>query len=173
MSTEQLERDLRTFVQEGSGLAAGLVIRGNAKGPRPKDPYASLLYVDDERQGYPVYVQGTTQVTAVQFYRTRFSLQFYRDGAVALAFRWRTWAESEVGVARAAALGFQSVFPLAVRRLDSIIADLFEERALIEWRVEWVYDSSQDTPVVDRLELDLVSQRAEGVTVTRRLEHGD
>ena len=97
---DDLERTLRSFVAAGSGLATDHVIPGNDKGPRPKEPYASLLLIGDDRLAYPVRYQRpdnemTTQVT---YRRANYSLQFYREGAVDLARAFVRFAESEIGL---------------------------------------------------------------------------
>ena len=98
-----LERAVRRFVAEGSGLGNGLVIEGNSRGPGPKDPYASVLLIDDVRRGYPVRRQlpdgaGTAQLV---HRRALFSVQFYRPPAVDLAERFDDWAMSETGLLQA------------------------------------------------------------------------
>ena len=106
MSTH-LERCIRAFVAQGSGLEARDVRPGNFAGPRPKDPYATLLLRTDQRRSYPEHrglcnaaglLTGTLQVEPR---RAIYSLQFYRDGAVELAERFDRWAQSEVGLLQA------------------------------------------------------------------------
>ena len=105
--SQHLERVVRAFVAEGSGLDSDHVIPGNAKGPRWKDRYASLLLRTDQRRSYPEHrglcnaaglLTGTLQVEPR---RAIYSLQFYRDGAVELAERFDRWAQSEVGLLQA------------------------------------------------------------------------
>ena len=100
-----LERCLRDFVARGAGLDADKVRPGNAKAARPKDPYATLLLLNDVRRSQPEFIQlndattggaaGTLQLTPR---RATYSLQFYRDGAAALAELFDYYAMSEAGL---------------------------------------------------------------------------
>ena len=104
---QHLERVVRAYIAEGTGLESNLVRPGNAKGPRPKDPYATLLLQNDQRRSYPEHrglcntagiFTGTLQVEPR---RATYSLQFYRDGAVDLAEAFDRWAQSEIGLIQA------------------------------------------------------------------------
>ena len=100
--TGSLERAVRVFVAEGSGLPHGWVIPGNSKGVRRKEPYASLLLIDDIRLGYPIRRQLPGGQTAdLTYRRATYSLQFYREGAVEMARRFDAWAMSENGLTQA------------------------------------------------------------------------
>ena len=100
--SQQLDRSIRAYVARGTGLDK--VMPGNAKGPRPKSTYATLLAASDIRTGAPQYRQtvnaignaaGTWTETP---YRRNYSLQFYRDGALDLANAFERWASSEGGL---------------------------------------------------------------------------
>ena len=103
--SQQLDRSIRAYVASvPGGLDMNLVKPGNAKGQRPKTPYATLLPGADIRTGAPQYRQtvnatgnaaGTWTETP---YRRNYSLQFYRDGALDLANRFERWASSEGGL---------------------------------------------------------------------------
>ena len=102
--SQQLDRSVRAYVARGTGLDMNLVRPGNAKGQRPKAPYATLLPVSDLRTGAPQYRQqvdaagraaGTLTETP---YRRTYSLQFYRAGALDLANAFDRWAASEDGL---------------------------------------------------------------------------
>ena len=98
-----LERCARWFVAEGSGLDMNRVIEGNSPGARPKDGYASLLLIDDQRKSYPIRRQlpEGEGVADLVYRRATFSLQFYREDAVDLAENFDRWAMSEVGLSQA------------------------------------------------------------------------
>ena len=231
-----LERAVRWFVAEGCGLAMNRVTQGNAQGPRPKDPYASLLLMTDLRRGYPVRRQLPNGQTADLIYRrAEYSLQFYRKGAVDLAERFDAWAMSENGLtyaegafadgklehvrvysggsgytsppsvefsgaggsgavatasvvrgavagvvltargegyidtpmiefvgdgtgatASARGYGFRVFFPLTVTRLDNIVGDGFEERALINLPIDYATWDIQDTGEIDTVECTVI-----------------
>ena len=70
------------------------VIPGNSKGARPTGTYASLLLTQDKRLGYPVR-RGTDEMV---YRRAVYSLQFYRENAVAYAQRFDAFCMSEVGL---------------------------------------------------------------------------
>ena len=83
---EALDRAVRFFVAEGSGLKREQVFEGDEdKLPRPPEPYATLLPGVNQRMGYPItYYYPETETTAQMVYRRQFySLQFYRKGALA------------------------------------------------------------------------------------------
>lgn len=113
--SEHLERCIRAYVAQAfrtydgseSDLPPKRVMPGNAKGPRWKESYATLLLRTDQRRSYPEHrglhdatgmLTGTLQVEPR---RATFSLQFYRDGAVELAERFDRWAQSEIGLLQA------------------------------------------------------------------------
>ena len=104
MST--LERAVREYVAEGSGLHADRVIPGNSMGPREIVTYASVLLMSDDRLGYPIRTQRNRMVGGqltgftddLVYRRARYSVQFYRTGATERAVRFDTWAMSENGL---------------------------------------------------------------------------
>ena len=94
-----LERAVRLFVAIGADLDRHFVIAGNSPGQRPNVPYASVLLIEDKRKGYPVFRQLEAGRTSNLFYRqAKFSLQFYRPGAVDLAERFDNWCQTENGL---------------------------------------------------------------------------
>ena len=100
--SQALARSVRIFVAEGSGLPTERVIPGNDKGPRPKDPYASVLLIDDKRRGYPIRRQLEAGQTADLVYRRAvYSVQFYRNGSVEIANKFDQWSQSENGLTQA------------------------------------------------------------------------
>ena len=98
-----LERTLRAYVAQGSGLDPHHVIPGNDPGHRPAKPYASLLLREDRRRGYPIRRQlpNTTMTTDLVYRQAQFSLQFWGDGAGVHAEAFDLWAMSETGLLQA------------------------------------------------------------------------
>ena len=99
-----LDRTIRAYVSNGSSLDQRLVIPGNSSQQRPKEPYASLLLVRDQRTSRPNFRQlydddGNPAGTLTDTQRRRdYSLQFYRSGAVDLASNFLNYIESESGI---------------------------------------------------------------------------
>ena len=174
--TLTLEQTLRWFVATGSGLDRSHVIPGNDKGARPKDAYASLLLIDDGRLAHPVRYQqpGDELVTTMTYRRAAYSLQFYRDGAVDLARAFVRYAESENGLTAAEDGrliiaedgrvvdtvndgGFRVVQtpPLSVRRLDDIVGDDLQERALVNLSIDYADTSNQDAGYIDAFDCEV------------------
>ena len=148
---QTLERNIRAFIARGSGLDSTYVIPGNERGPRPQEPYASLLHIPpDTRHGYPIRVQLPNNATrSVQHRRASYSLQFYRKGAENLALAFSNYAESENGLTDAEDNSIRVVFPLSLSRLDGIVGDAFEERVVVDLSVDYVHITDQDTGVID------------------------
>ena len=174
--TLTLDQTLRWFVAAGSGLDRGLVIPGNSKGPRPKDAYASLLLIDDNRLSYPIrYQQPNDEMTSsISYRRATYSLQFYRDGAAERARDFCIYAESENGLTAAedgllmvdanwvvvgavASGGFRVVQtpPLSVQRLDEITGDAFEERALVNLPIDYAHTTNTEPGYIDAFECEI------------------
>ena len=59
--------------------------------------------------------------------------------------------------ASASGVGLRVVTPLAVRRLDSIVSDAFEERAQIDFGVDYAVEDVQDTGMIDNYDCMLVA----------------
>ena len=153
MTIFAFERTLRRYVALGSGLAPSNVLPGNDRSPRPVDPYASLLFIGPIRRlGYPVRRQQTNETTSsISYRRAPYSLQFYRKGAMQLAQDFCIYAESEDGLTIAEDGGFRVVQhpTLTWDRVDDIIGDGYEERALVNLMVDYAVTSTQDTGYID------------------------
>lgn len=107
---KQLERAVRRYVRDGlcamglppitrkDGEAFPMVISGNTRGYRPLDTYGSLLLMEDQREGYPIFRDlEDGRVLQMEYRRAVYSLQFYRAGAPDAAGRFDSWVQSENG----------------------------------------------------------------------------
>ena len=108
--SEQLDRTIRAYVARATGLDVGLVRPGNAKGQRPKVPYATVLTMRDTRTSAPMYRQmndaatGLAAGTLTETARRRvYSVQFYREGALDLANAFEAYTADERGLVVASA----------------------------------------------------------------------
>ena len=153
MTIFAFERTLRAYVAIGSGLEPKYVIPGNDRHPRPVAPYSTLLRIPpDIRLGYPIRRQNPNESTSdLSYRRSSFSLQFYRKGAMQLAQDFCIYAESEDGLTIAEDGGFRVVQhpTLTWDRVDDIIGDGYEERALVNLMVDYAVTSTQDTGYID------------------------
>ena len=133
---DDLERTIRAFVAQGSRLT---VIPGNDDGPRPTATYASLLLIDDARLAAPVRYQQPYDetVSMIVYRRAEFSLQFYRDDATDRARAFVRFSESENGLTAAEDGEFRIVAPLSVQRLDVVLGEKWEQRALVSLSVDY------------------------------------
>ena len=159
----EMERNIRAIVARGSGLASSDVIPGNDAGPRPIAPYATLLLVDDPRRGYPIKTPDIASMTrSTQHRRAIYSLQFYRKGAVDNALSFVTYIESDNGLTDAQDNEIRFVFPaggMQFQRLDGIVGDSYEERAIVEngrLMVDYVHITDQDTGTIDTFNGDII-----------------
>ena len=150
------ERRIRAFVAEGSGLDPKYVIPGNDPHPRPSTPYATLLRIPpDVRRAYPVrYQQANGTTTSISYRRAAFSLQFYRKDSMELADAFVIYAESENGLTMAEDGEFAvvQVPALSWERIDDIIGDAYEQRALVNLMIDYARTTSQNTGVIDQIE---------------------
>ena len=107
-TTRDLERGIRGYIATGAGLPSRSVIPGNTNVPRPDEAYATVLLIDDQRQGYPITQQrplspsgSIVGTDSISYRKALYSVQFYRKGAVDFARTFSIWAESENGLTAA------------------------------------------------------------------------
>ena len=153
------EEGLRQFAAIGSGLKTSYVIPGNTRSARPDAPYATLLLITDTGLDYPVRLQDPDLPVTISTSHRRaiYSLQFYRKGALDHARNFCVYAESEIGLTVAEDFGFYvvQVPRLSFDRLDSIVGDAFEERAIINngtFMLDYELTTEQNTGYVDTFE---------------------
>lgn len=132
---------VRRIVADGSGLASSAVIPGNDPHPAPQHMYATVLLIaswsdggafetptfDEEGHAHALLVVGS-----------RFSVQWYRQGAVQAAQRFRLWSETQDGADAMIGRGLLYERCGEVRRIDYVISSNFEERAGLDLTVRHV-----------------------------------
>ena len=141
-----IDKPIRDFVAAGSGIPIRFVIPGNADIPRPKQLYATVLWIDGE----PRMVDQTRLRTSLEI-EDVFSVQWYRDGAQAAARRFIVWAQSDLALLEQQRGGFRVVRPFGLRNLDYVVSNKFEQRVGLDMRVRWCYALSEDSGTVQEL----------------------
>ena len=141
--TRDLERAVRAYVAEGSGLDVNLVIPGNDPGPAPLELYASVLLIRMERQGIDGYYLDGLEATILGSVFPLYSVQWYRRGARDAAMNFHQWASSPLGQLATERRGLTFQRCTAVRQLDEIISDQWEERAGLDLTMSLVQYSTQ------------------------------
>ena len=156
-SSRTLDRSVRGFVAEGSGLTAGAVVPANEKGPAPKGLYATVLEVSNTREGRSWNVQGALNAAETglplgtfESVRIDFSLQWLRDGARDAAKLFRLWAGSDLGILEAARRGLTLYTLGELRRLDVPgLTDSLEERVQLDMGIGIVQTATHDVGVFE------------------------
>ena len=174
-TTYDLEDSVRSFVARGSGIDSGKMIPGNSSGPAPnRRLYATLLLIDHAVQGVPrsrlTHVPDTDEIDVLttSTIRDRYSVQWYREGAMDAARRFSIWTSSPEGLESAATGGFTFLAVGDVRRIDDIITLEFEERASLDLDIGY---RERVTTSVNKLEgADIIVSNE---THTQRLEIRD
>ena len=137
MSTA-LDRIVRGLVATGSGLNTKFVIPGNDKGQRPSVTYASVLPMPDTRLGYPQNDPISTGVRTTTWRVRNYSVQWYRDDAYDTALRFEAWSSADPGLDALEVENVRFVRPFYIQRLDNIVSDHYEERAVMTLGVKYV-----------------------------------
>ena len=178
-----LERTLRKFAEIGSGVPVypgntmiprppnvyGTLLKRRDDPIGYPDPRADLLQLNPDEDGLQALEDAQEAEAA-------FSLQFYRcdcrqpgPGAMDAALSFRAYAGSEPGLIfallgrqpddtgePAAQVPFRLGLPLAtIRRLDGVVGPAWEERAVIDLTVRYIFTASQNVEVVETLVGDL------------------
>ena len=176
-----MERALRGYVARGAGLNQDLVRPGNqfvdrTSARRPDVAHATMLVVREDQIGYgETYREADATAlngireTTTQIWDAMLSVQFYRKGALATAQRFASWVNTPDGLLWERRLGREAPAApddewgdapwyasiqqdtIAYRRLDEVIADKWEERAVLDLRVRYfLYITSPDAiPIED------------------------
>ena len=183
------ERFVRAFVADGSGLARQDVHPAQDQAPAPRRLFATVLLIDDAPYGGLIIGSDRKdgdERAYVHHRRALYSVQFFRKGAVAAAHRFSSWAETDGGLL-AAEGGTRDVpprgedpawpngiqvrldFPIAVRRIDEIVKDGFEERAGLELAMRYADTFTEPDIGVDSVPLTVATGTRNPVdgTITR------
>ena len=164
MSLYELEKDIRKYVSIGSGVPSERIIPAENTGPSPQNLFASLLLITNNLvgQGQTIYVSGENDdghetifaYTRTQ-YRSSYSLQFYRKGAVAAARKFRDWAETDLAKIEEDKREFRIANQINVERISEIISDAWEERASMELMIDHAYDFKQDAGKTEEVSISV------------------
>ena len=131
-SFAELQNAVQLLVKNGTGLVA---IPGNTAGASPMGAYATVYLLSDADSGLPFEVlkeeEDETTITRHTYSGRRaiFSLQFYRDGAIDAARRLKQFVRVEAGRELLFGAGLTFEKTTEVRRIDTLVSNLFEERA--------------------------------------------
>ena len=140
------QRNVRALVAEGSGIALDQCILGKRRGaPAPAGLYATALLVLDPAIGSPFEVErrdvnGDVAIVTRVLHRARYSITWYRPGAMAAAYAFVSWVESTPGVMRASDLGLRPLGPFEVRQVNAIVDGGWEERAVVDLLASYYAD---------------------------------
>ena len=160
------QRALRGFVSLGSGLPREAVCPGNDGAPRPGQAYATLLVVREGQVGYADAVtrctdDGDARELIIELWEARVSLQFFRDGAHDRARQFAAFVDSPLGRLAEERMGLREPAApdqpwapreftrmaltgvLTYRQIDSIVGEEWEERAGIDFEVQYLHQFNQ------------------------------
>ena len=162
MTPDELERVVRDYVIEGSGLGRRRVIPGNARGSRPTVTYATVLFVGETALSHPkrrvqASAAGTITIEAHHLL-AEFNIQFYRDGYLDAATRFADWAETELGLRSAIVKCFRMRLPQRVDRLDLPVADRWERRATLRVMIEYERETVAETGAIEHADVHLSAE---------------
>ena len=166
-----IQRAFRAFVAQGAGLQKTLAIPGNDRGPRPRVPYAAVLFASDEvAEGATLarYRQlgsdpDETVIDHETIHTARVEVGFFRQGtdtalgAHALARNFMSWAAAEEAKQASDRAGFRLQGKLTAHNQDAIVDGEFEERALVEVALVYRYrePASQSLGTVEHVEITI------------------
>ena len=135
-TTQTLERAIRSYVAEGSGLAPGSVIPGNAQGPAPTGPYGTVVLISEIADGHTwtndAADDNGIEQTVYESVTASYSVQFFRADAYDRARQLRVWAQSPTGKYGADRRGFSFYSTSSVRQISEIVSEEWEQRAGID-----------------------------------------
>ncbi len=161
-SLRDLERVVRGYIAEGSGLPTDHVIPGDSNGPREPDAYASASLIGTRRTGSPIYEDlGDDGVLHGIRHEARFTVNWYRDGAHSNALAFVAWSESEVGIAAAGNDNISIGGGIELRDVDLLVQGRVEERAQADIVVGWIHTHIQTEDQVEWLIVDWDDARIE------------
>lgn len=160
-----IERVVRAYVAEGSGLASAAVIPGNDSGPSPTEPYATVLLVASRQDGVnPARCRvegGEVRATVLSSIESTWSVQWYREGSRDRARAFRLWADSPLGVLDAGRRGLTFRRCSDVRQIDEIVSETWEERAGLDLVVGLVQTAEQNLGLMETVPVSIAAADAE------------
>ena len=155
---QSLERDVRKWVAEGSGLAGERVIPGDSAGPSPEGMYCSVLDIGEEAEGKGSYRHawygGETHELAGVVRSARYRLEGYRSAGgdvMDVAHRFAAWAWSGPGMVASARLRFRCVEVSGIEEADAVKGGEWERRARLEIVVDYWMVTRAATGVIERV----------------------
>lgn len=177
-TTQALERAVRAYVAEGSGLEGSHCIPGNEKAPAPKELYASVLLIDEHPHGTTWdRPRRTNELTSLEGEPTgdldvyesntvRYSVQWYREGARDAGRRFKLWARSPIGRDGASKRGLTFMGYSDLRRLDAIEDTGYEERVGLDLEIGIVTTYREEPGHVETARIDVALDAAGNPTAT-------
>ena len=179
---QDFERVVRAFVAEGSGLEKNRVIEGNKNAPSPNELYATVLLIDDGEIGTnqvinrdsgraPGELNIDTQVIGSNV--ARFSVQFYRTGAVDACKCFRKYKSTPNGQIFLKKNNITLKLGSQVQRIDDIISDKFEERARIEIEVRYLDQTVQSFDSIGTVNFDACHNDGGDLTLNEEVQIND
>ena len=164
------------MVSRGSGIPFTDVRPGNLDWSRPEElpagTFATLLWLNDQRTNYPAdhYVVDHTARTAQAFTlhhrRVFYSLTFYRGEARFKALLFEGFLDTPNGKTFAETRFLAVKRPLVHHNPNEIVGDAFEERAVIDLEIDYVFTTVQDAGYVDEFDIALCLTPFEEVRIT-------
>ena len=161
--SKTLERKIRQYIAEGSGVLVPVVKEGFYRGPIPDDVYATVQLIIDIPEGTPAEVirvaDGAQYLDVGVFHRATYDVQWHRDGAVAAAEQFVAWGGTRLGQYFALSRGFTPVRSGQIRRIDAIVSSEWEERVSLDLEVTYWDERRYEVGCIDTIEIN-VSQEA-------------
>ena len=150
-SRQTIERRVRAFVADGSGLDRSKVIPAN-EGPEPKPSpsglYATVLLITPSMRGSTPAVRQTLAEGNV-VHKTRsvvrdvYSVQWFRAGAQDAARTFAAWIPSPDGLDGQVDGSFTVLRVANGARVDEIVSKEWEERASLDLTVSYTHTIQQ------------------------------
>ncbi len=158
--TIPLERAVRAYVAEGSGLLRQRVRPGNAPGLAPQDLYATVLLIQADHLGIDSIVltpdaldETIVQAIVLGAIWATYSVQWFRTGARDAAMTFHQWASSPLGQLSAEQRGLTYQRCSAVRQLNEIVSEEWEERAGLDLTLSYAQRTDQQIGTIQTVPL--------------------
>jgi len=176
-----IERIIRGYVALASGLPSPNVIPGNDNAPSPNGLYATVLLINEgeigtnqELYGKPDAAGETIPVRVQASIRAVYSIQFYRDGAIDAARRFKKFKHTREAREYLQENNIIIKLPSLIERVDDIMSDEYEERARIEADIYYICTLDQeDVEIIDAINVDLCHNNGDNPTLEEKVEIND